>query len=100
MQSSCVADGSGAVHCPTSFPNPVSYGMTWNKTAFFVLGDIIGTEQRALWLAGATEFSSWSGRPHMGLDCWCAAAAPTPHLCPCPCLLRSSVPAPCPVPLF
>jgi hypothetical protein len=44
--------------------------MTWNKTAFFVQGDIIGTEQRALWLAGATEFSSWSGRPHMGLDCW------------------------------
>jgi hypothetical protein len=32
------------------------------------LGTIIGTEMRALWLAGATEFDPWSGLPRMGLD--------------------------------
>ena len=31
---------------------------------------IIATETRALWLAGAVEDSTWSGRPHIGLDVW------------------------------
>lgn len=34
------------------------------------MGQVIGDELRALWLAGATEESHWSGRPHAGLDCW------------------------------
>jgi hypothetical protein len=34
------------------------------------MGAIIGRELRALWLVGATEASSWSGKPHAGLDCW------------------------------
>lgn len=33
-------------------------------------GSIIGVELRSLWLQGATEASSWSGKPHAGLDCW------------------------------
>jgi hypothetical protein len=88
VQSSCVSE-SGKTYCPTSFPNPVhpfaifadtsalltaclqvNYGFTWNKTAFYELGRVIGVETRALWLAGATEESSWSGRPHIGLDTW------------------------------
>lgn len=53
-----------------SFPNPVNYGFTFNKSLAYELGAIIATEQRALWLAGATEESPWSGLPHAGLDAW------------------------------
>lgn len=56
--------------CRTSFPNPVNYGMTFNKSLVYDLGAIIGVETRALWLAGAVEASTWSGRPHIGLDAW------------------------------
>jgi hypothetical protein len=35
-----------------------------------VMGGYIGRETRALWLAGATETSAWSGRALIGLDCW------------------------------
>jgi beta-glucosidase-like glycosyl hydrolase len=56
--------------CPTSFPNPNALGASFNKTAWKQMGQIIGLELRSLWLHGATEASSWSGRPHAGLDCW------------------------------
>eukprot|EP00045_Choanoeca_perplexa_P012180 m.131922 g.131922 ORF g.131922 m.131922 type:complete len:777 (-) comp15917_c0_seq1:291-2621(-) len=69
VQSSCVSQ-DGTTYCPTSFPNPVNYGFTWNKTAYYELGRVIGVETRALWLAGAVEASTWSGRPHIGLDTW------------------------------
>lgn len=69
--ASCV-EISGKTICPTSFPNPVNFGATWNASAFLSLGSTIATELRALWLLGATEESAWSGRPHAGLDCWCA----------------------------
>ena len=60
------------------------------------MGAVIATELRALWLAGAVEASTWSGRPHAGLDCWspnskCARysnlvslRAPLPASCCCP----------------
>ncbi|EDQ89770.1 uncharacterized protein MONBRDRAFT_36817 [Monosiga brevicollis MX1] len=70
VQSSCIKDDDGTVYCPTSFPNPVNYGFTWNYSAYLELGRIIGVETRALWLAGAVEASTWSGRPHIGLDTW------------------------------
>jgi hypothetical protein len=71
VQSSCVlGSADGVTYCATSFPNPVNYGATWNKSLFFELGAIIATETRALWLAGAVEESEWSGRPHIGLDTW------------------------------
>lgn len=70
-ETSGVKQANGSIVCPTSFPNPVNYGMAWNKTSFLVLGQVIATETRALWLAGATEFSAWSGYPHVGLDVWC-----------------------------
>ena len=69
VQSNCVEEG-GRVYCPTSFMNPVNFGSAWNKSLAFELGSIVATETRALWVAGATEESSWSGRPHVGLDCW------------------------------
>ncbi len=52
MQSSCVSTATGDVICPTSFANPVNFGMTFNKSLFFDLGHVIGVETRALWLAG------------------------------------------------
>jgi len=70
VQTSCVKTVGGDVKCPTSFPNPVNFGATWNDSHSFVMGQVIADELRALWLAGATEYSSWSGRPHAGLDCW------------------------------
>ena len=33
-----------------------------------VMGGYIGREARALWLAGATETSSWSGRALIAVD--------------------------------
>eukprot|EP00051_Salpingoeca_urceolata_P028265 m.485929 g.485929 ORF g.485929 m.485929 type:complete len:823 (-) comp24071_c0_seq1:75-2543(-) len=69
VQTSCI-DVDGTVYCPTSFPNPVNYGYTFNTSLFYELGSVIGRELRALWISGATEYSSWSGRPHAGLDCW------------------------------
>lgn len=69
VQASCVSSG-GETICPTSWPNPVNFGMSFNKSLFFELGASIGVETRALWLAGAVEASTWSGRPHIGLDVW------------------------------
>ena len=65
VQSTC----KGSV-CPTSFPNPNSLGASFNMTNVLAMGHYIGSEARALWLAGVTETSSWSGRAHVGLDCW------------------------------
>ena len=70
VQSSCVKAKDGTVYCPTSFPNPVNFGTTFNDTLALEMGAIIATETRALWLAGATEESVWSGRPVIGLDVW------------------------------
>jgi len=93
VQSSCVQDpASKAVYCPTSFPNPVNFGATWNTSMAQEMGEIIGTETRALWLAGATEETSWSGRPVIGLNVW----SPTIN-CKCPryrAAARASAPPP------
>jgi beta-D-xylosidase 4 len=67
VQSSCVLLADSTTVCPTSFMNPVNYGATWNKSFALDLGTIVGTEARALWLAGAVEEFP---RNHIGLDCW------------------------------
>ena len=69
VQSGCVSE-NGKTYCPTSFMNPVNFGATWNDSQVFMMGVVIAEETRALWLAGAQEESSWSGRPHIGLDLW------------------------------
>ena len=68
----CVCDGNAALLTPASVSpqNPVNFGSTWNASLGRALGEIIATETRALWLAGAVEESDWSGRPHIGLDVW------------------------------
>ena len=48
----------------------MNYGATWNASLTWEMAQIIADEQRALWLLGAVEDSSWAGRPHIGLDCW------------------------------
>eukprot|EP01064_Diplonema_japonicum_P029489 TRINITY_DN4791_c3_g1_i1.p1 TRINITY_DN4791_c3_g1~~TRINITY_DN4791_c3_g1_i1.p1 ORF type:complete len:803 (+),score=275.66 TRINITY_DN4791_c3_g1_i1:68-2410(+) len=70
VQSSCVKDSNGEIYCPTSFPNPVNLGASWNDSMWKTMGYVIGKEARALFVAGATEWSNWSDRPHIGLDCW------------------------------
>ena len=71
VQSSCVYDDkTKTTYCPTSFPNPINLGSSWNSSMWYEMGSIMGLETRSLWLAGATEYNSWSGRPKMGLDCW------------------------------
>ena len=70
VQTTCGTNTQGKIVCPTSFPNPNALGASFNRTMFREIGAIIGLELRALWLQGATEASSWSGRPHAGLDCW------------------------------
>lgn len=68
MQSNCLSDpNTGEIHCPTSFANPVSLGMTWNDTFFEAMGAVVGLEARALWLGGAHEYNG-DPPPHIGLD--------------------------------
>eukprot|EP01061_Rhynchopus_euleeides_P036335 TRINITY_DN6126_c0_g2_i1.p1 TRINITY_DN6126_c0_g2~~TRINITY_DN6126_c0_g2_i1.p1 ORF type:complete len:794 (+),score=319.19 TRINITY_DN6126_c0_g2_i1:38-2383(+) len=70
VQSSCVVDAvTNQTYCPTSFPAPVNFGATFNKGAFLKLGQVLGLETRAMWLAGAVEPKS-TIRVHIGLDCW------------------------------
>ena len=67
VQSNCLSDPTGEIHCPTSFGNPVSLGMTFNDTMFEAMGAVVGLEARALWLGGAHEYNG-SPPPHIGLD--------------------------------
>ena len=68
VQSSCVAMSDGRLLCPVSFPNPVNYGATWNRSMHREVGRIVGTEARALWVLGAQEEGHRG--THIGLDCW------------------------------
>jgi beta-glucosidase-like glycosyl hydrolase len=70
VQTNCLQNSKGETMCPTSFPNPNALGASFNASMWRTMGSIIGVELRALWLAGATEASTWSGKPHAGLDCW------------------------------
>jgi len=70
VQSSCVKGKDGVTYCPVDFPNAVNLGASWNNSMWETMGRIIGVENRALYVAGATEFNSWSGQLHIGLDCW------------------------------
>lgn len=70
VQTTCINNTKGQLVCPTSFPNPNSLGAGFNSSMWKEMGRIIGYELRALWINGATEASSWSGKPHAGLDCW------------------------------
>lgn len=70
IQSTAVNTSDGTMVAPTSFPNPVGLGASWNMTNTLVMGKIMGVELRAAYLAGATEPSAWSGKAHIGLDCW------------------------------
>jgi len=70
VQSSCVRLSTGEVKCPTSFPNPINYGATFNVSLVHDMAVVIADETRALWLLGAVEDSTWSGRPWIGLDTW------------------------------
>ena len=65
VQSSCVKTPDGVTHCPTSFMNTINHGATWDDALTVAVGAVISTEARALWLAGAVEESSWSGRGHI-----------------------------------
>ena len=69
VQSSCV-EKDGVVYCPTSFPNPVNLGASFNKSMWETMGGVIGREARALFLAGATEWRTGKVGPRIGLDCW------------------------------
>eukprot|EP01060_Flectonema_neradi_P008820 TRINITY_DN1630_c0_g1_i6.p1 TRINITY_DN1630_c0_g1~~TRINITY_DN1630_c0_g1_i6.p1 ORF type:complete len:796 (+),score=128.86 TRINITY_DN1630_c0_g1_i6:31-2388(+) len=71
VQSSCVNDTkTGKTYCPTYFPDPVNLGASFNRSMWRTMGEMIGVEARAFWLAGAVEPSPNTGRPHIGLDCW------------------------------
>jgi beta-glucosidase-like glycosyl hydrolase len=65
VQSTCPGTS-----CPTSFPNPVSFGATFNMTNARAMGAIMGRELRALWSLGAQEEGSFGGGGVAGLDCW------------------------------
>ena len=69
VQSSCVNTSDGKTYCPTMFPNPVNMGASFNKSLWANMARIIGTEARALYIAGATEAFNYP-RPYIGLDCW------------------------------
>jgi beta-D-xylosidase 4 len=62
VQSTC------GTNCPTSFPNPVNLGATFDTQIVFDMAQVIGWELRALWLEGARE--NYAEGPHLGLDCW------------------------------
>ena len=66
VQSRC---GSNFTKCPTSFPDPIFLGATFNETAWRGMGSVIGTEIRSLWLQNVGE-DHQSNLPHIGLDCW------------------------------
>ena len=66
VQSRC---GSNFTRCPTSFPDPVFLGATFNQSIWKGMGTVIGTELRSLWLQNVGE-DHQSNLPHIGLDCW------------------------------
>eukprot|EP01063_Lacrimia_lanifica_P035184 TRINITY_DN6645_c1_g1_i1.p1 TRINITY_DN6645_c1_g1~~TRINITY_DN6645_c1_g1_i1.p1 ORF type:complete len:815 (+),score=291.53 TRINITY_DN6645_c1_g1_i1:307-2445(+) len=71
VETSCVHDpAANATYCPTSFPNSVNLGATWDKTLWKGMAGAIALEARAMWRAGAREHKVWTGRPKIGLDCW------------------------------
>eukprot|EP01060_Flectonema_neradi_P008815 TRINITY_DN1630_c0_g1_i10.p1 TRINITY_DN1630_c0_g1~~TRINITY_DN1630_c0_g1_i10.p1 ORF type:complete len:793 (+),score=139.33 TRINITY_DN1630_c0_g1_i10:40-2379(+) len=68
VKGSCLSTADGKTYCPTSFPNPVNLGASFNKSMWTKMGRVIGVETRAMWLAGAKETND----PHdfVALDCW------------------------------
>jgi xylan 1,4-beta-xylosidase len=66
VQSRC---GSNFTRCPTSFPDPIFLGATFNQSAWRGMGSVIGKEIRSLWLQNVGE-DHQSNLPHIGLDCW------------------------------
>jgi len=70
VQARCaLPDENGIVRCPTSFPNPIGLGASFNATLWRGMGVVIGTELRALWVQGVGE-NQVDNLPHLGLDCW------------------------------
>jgi hypothetical protein len=81
VQSSCVSS-SGKIYCPTSFMSPVNFGSAWDDAGLLRFAQIVSTEARALWLAGAVEESTWSGRGHIAPECWSPVRTPFLALAP------------------
>ena len=48
VRSSCGTAAPGSTGCPTSFPNPLGMAATFNRSLWSIVGDVIGTEGRAL----------------------------------------------------
>ena len=71
VQSRCAPPdaATGAVRCPTSYPNPNMLGASFNRSAWRAMGRAIGVELRALWAQNVPE-NHKSELPHVGLDCW------------------------------
>eukprot|EP01060_Flectonema_neradi_P007900 TRINITY_DN1560_c0_g1_i1.p1 TRINITY_DN1560_c0_g1~~TRINITY_DN1560_c0_g1_i1.p1 ORF type:complete len:766 (+),score=190.76 TRINITY_DN1560_c0_g1_i1:49-2346(+) len=67
VQSTCISDGN-MTYCPTSFPNPVNLGASFNQSMWHTMGSVIGLELRSLWLNGGAEYHH--AAPFIGLDCW------------------------------
>ena len=44
----CWADPEGGRRCPTSFPNPINLGCTFNESLWTAAADVVATEGRAL----------------------------------------------------
>ena len=65
VQSRCTKSGV----CPTSFPNPIGLGATFNRSVWSGMGAVIGMELRYMYLAQVGEDHS-SNLPAIGLDCW------------------------------
>ena len=68
VKASCLSTDNGKTYCPTSFPNPVNLGASFNKSMWAKMGRVIGVETRAMWLAGAKETND--PNDFVALDCW------------------------------
>lgn len=62
VSDGCLDVGGGVTACPTLFPNAPMIGAAFNRTLFRAVGDVIGTEMRAIAnIRGAPSgFSCWS----------------------------------------
>ena len=66
IQADCVAPN----RCPTQFPGSLNTAASFNRTAFFVKGSVLGTEMRALGNLGSKECFDCPGRMTPPLTAW------------------------------
>lgn len=70
VSARCGRGTRGEPRCPTPFPQPNFLGATFNESVWRSMGEVLGSELRALWIQGVGENRPPTQLPPLGLDCW------------------------------